>query len=847
MPEIAPLDNRPWIPRPIPTWIIKELNRRRNDFGIEYPKKPTGWDDSGNWNTYKGPMTPWVRFCSNGNGKSKFLNPILGAKDKYEGFVLYGGNGFRDTFGIGDNKNILGYEVGGEPHTLPLNGSGFNYFLDIPNANTKENIPMYLPCPGIISVDADIKKELVREITIKWNCYGFAQLEYMTPYFLTPGISCIVEFGWNHFNLDSLLDLTDKQNLISLWQDGTPLYDINITNSRGMYDVTFGIITNFEFSTQDGIKYDCSTTITSKHRNFSGVQLQNPNYTEEKTTDGEVKKQALTFVDFVIKRLKKVKDAFIQNKNFFEPLDDSEEELKLKQMFNLNPSGFYKGKPENRVFFGRQDVPDSSFLYKNQNANIPRDGDWDYQSNDNIWVTGGFLIELFNKFLTKSTDLQTSDETVFKYYQISETGNIIGAHPNLISTNGKVLLIPNAKAPKYNNGIKYKPNGTGSFDNFDDQTLTLDSNVFLSFYSDYKNVPTSSYADTALYKTFITGKKGQAGIARDNLDEIINVFRYKTQSSGNVNYSFPQYQNTDRYTKTNQINGKYGYFEDLFINVNFITETVKDCKTVGEFYDKLFQSLNEATNGFWDLKIIESLSNLAITDEKYFSPLDFKAAPVYQFDTLSSRNIIKNINFTSTISNIQANQVIASSTNNQGAAESSTSPPPDFYYGDRFFTSSEPPASAAIEDDSIQNSQAIQQLQTFGNGDGSKDDRFVMTFWGENTKNDGNVNIATLALPNPALLTSLLDDGDFDNNTNVYGGQQPNFTLELTLQGISGFRTFQCFSIKSFPRPYSDNDVIFQIKNVNHSVTNNNWETRITAGLRPLRGIKPEYIDGSEL
>jgi len=91
-----------------------------------------------------------------------------------------------------------------------------------------------------------------------------------------------------------------------------------------------------------------------------------------------------------------------------------------------------------------------------------------------------------------------------------------------------------------------------------------------------------------------------------------------------------------------------------------------------------------------------------------------------------------------------------------------------------------------------------------------------------------------------------LTDGDLDNNVNVYGGQQPNFTLEMTLQGIAGFRTFQCFSFKNFPRPYSDEDVIFQIVDVTHNLTNDNWETRIKAGIRPLRGLKPKYVDGSE-
>ena len=79
MPEIAPLDNRPWIPRPIPTWLIKELGRRNNDIGVNYISNnpaSTDWSENGNWNKYKGPLTPWIRVCSNGTGKSIFLNQL---------------------------------------------------------------------------------------------------------------------------------------------------------------------------------------------------------------------------------------------------------------------------------------------------------------------------------------------------------------------------------------------------------------------------------------------------------------------------------------------------------------------------------------------------------------------------------------------------------------------------------------------------------------------------------------------------------------------------------------------------------------------------------------------------
>ena len=877
MSDIAPIDNRPWIPRPIPSWLIKELVRRGDDIGINYTKT-SGWDDGGNWNNYKGPLTPWVRVCSNGTGLSKFLKPYKNGKDKYDGFVLYGGQNFTDTFGIGDNKNVLGYEVDGTPHKLPLTGGGFNYTLA--NSGSNRTVPMYLPSPGITSVEATIQKELIRSVVIKWNCYGFAQLEYMTPYFLTPRISTIVEFGWNHFNTDSLLDLTNDPHkyqvlsgnatspykllpqdsgstnitalkLTDIWQDGNPLYDCNIRISKGMYDVTFGLISDFEFSTQDGIKWDCSTTISSKHRNFSGVSLRNPNVSEVTGSSGGILIQSMTFPEFVDKRLKKVKNAVLQRQNFFEPLDSAERDLKLKHQFNLDTdkSKFYGGNPENRVFFGRHAAKNANFtLFTNNSyANYSENGNWDYGDNDSVWVTGGFLIELCNYFLTKPSDLKTSDNKTFQFYNIGTEGHIIGAHENLISTDGSVLLIPNRNAPKYSNGWGYKrpsPDAAPSYDRIDNQTFS-GTNVFLSSVKPYI-ASKSTYADSVLWKTFMTGKQktGGAIIARDDLDGIINAVRYKSGAK-NGEYSFPQYTITDKYTKkdNNEI-GKYGFFEDLYINVTHIIDTAKNSKTVGEFFNNLLDSLNQVTNGFWDLKIIESPNNLMITDQKHFSPKDFQSTDVYQFDLSSGRSIVKNLSFISTISNIQANQNIAASSNNQMNGENSTSAPLGFVFGDRFFTGNG--TGKPQNKKSIQNTQVIQQLQKYGVSDDTVDARYIMTFKNDATaQSSTDINVVTLALPNKELLTSLLNDNDEATNVNVYGGQQPNFTLELTLQGIAGFRTFQCFSIKNFPRPYSDQDVIFQIVDVTHTVTSENWETRIKAGIRPLKGPIPNYVDGT--
>lgn len=96
----------PWENHNIPSEIQGELNRRKINRSFKYD----GWDAStGDWSKYRGPMTPWVRFCSNGAGrpgKDAVTLDILaqeGVSTEYydkQGFVLFGGKDFYSGYGF---------------------------------------------------------------------------------------------------------------------------------------------------------------------------------------------------------------------------------------------------------------------------------------------------------------------------------------------------------------------------------------------------------------------------------------------------------------------------------------------------------------------------------------------------------------------------------------------------------------------------------------------------------------------------------------------------------------------------------------------------------------------------
>ena len=64
----------------------------------------------------------------------------------------------------------------------------------------------------------------------------------------------------------------------------------------------------------------------------------------------------------------------------------------------------------------------------------------------------------------------------------------------------------------------------------------------------------------------------------------------------------------------------------------------------------------------------------------------------------------------------------------------------------------------------------------------------------------------------------------------------PGVQVEFSILGIAGFRTFQVFSVKNLPEPYSKG-VLFQVTEVKHSITSEGWITRVIASVRPVKDI----------
>ena len=744
--EIAE-EPRWWEVQNIPVALIRELRRRKNsnNIGFNYPSSgdPSGvvYDFFNKHGQYKGPMTPWVRVFSNGTGiagnglvpRSTILNKN-GEEKSYDGFLFMPGSGFYEMYGfkqdgnvLKQDKSVIGYEANGNPHYIDSRyrnqfsykwPSTFNKNGNVVESVQKSEVSSILPPPNLESIEIKTSKDMLSFATIKFKCYGLAQLEYLAPFFLTPRINVFVEIGWNLFNINSLIDLSSKNECWSIIQSPQKIMD-KWYQSYGNYGGITGIVTKYNFSTQDGTIYDCNVELTSRQALFAGMPAENNvSTTTDSKTDSNGKKiptetkEYTGLKTFLKTALPKLKQVVIDRKNFMEyiatnGISNSEDYDNSKTQEFLKQQTFYDGKIENRIFIGRTDAPnvykkpaipvgDESISYKSANiggvnykAVSYKDDrcDFDTKGDDEVWMQLDFLFEVANKFCSVVSN---------KTFTIN-VDKIINAHPNLISCDPHVL-IPNGIAPKFNIGKKLPdesylntvknnkldPTAQSRVENEIKSGGYLkngdpNQNAFLKSKYDVEvtNVNDELYRAAKKVETVFK----TAGAYRDNLDTVINRLYYDiggiSENSPSDNISFPFIYDKEvvltgeelvlsdpQKTRSQSIKRtykkfRYGNLKNIYISKTKVLEIVenKEVQTWQQFANAILNVINEASNGFWKFQISQDdLGGLSILDNNYIDLGDKSPSlkQVYVFDAGGTDSCIKNISLDTSLTSEQA-------------------------------------------------------------------------------------------------------------------------------------------------------------------------------------------------
>lgn len=788
----------PWETCNISDEIQSELNRRKVNRSFNYIKaEQGGWGGTtGEFTKYKGPMVPWIRLCSNGEGSQV----LEGGMKK--GFIFFGGKDFYKGYGFdtGTNDQVIGYvpEPEHRPHIIKNDVKTSNY-------------PIHVPPPEIERISVTIQKELVRRASIEWVCFSKKQLEYMTPYFLVPGISCILEWGWNHFNPACLIDLTDIGLLKQLNNNPFPLYTDHILKSNGNYDVLFGRIINFEW-TIDGNKIRCKTEIMSQDRIYAGLIIDCAGFNISNKTDKIPIDNLPSFVSKIPTRFKEVATkspgAIRGLEKFTRYLIDHHPDTWTEYAYS--------------VFWGR-DTETKTPFDTNKNKSIDFDR---LASGTNMWISLGLVMEIINYHASIVTGFRKDE-----MFRVDIDDVVISGHPNLISTDGTILLIPNKLTPHYFWG------------KYGEESPSVDKPVYATLepsdITTYFSVPGKSLKldNNNIQDVQVNNVTKAGSCKRDDLDYIINWVRHKN-SIGGIS-EFPFISDVPRTGAPGKDYPKLfsGYLKNLYYNVDrlvYLTTKDSSIKTYPKLIQAIVDDISKASGNFWDFRLVSGTGQgdldpnesapMKIVDYRFMSTVN-GGSQMYSFDYMDADSLLLALSFKPTLSDAQAVNAMNSPVNNpqkpivvQNGADELL----NYKYRDRLvvddITKDETPKDTKV--DAWKETMRALQVAT------PKSETYQITT---------PKGIRRLTMPCTEALKILLDDGDEANNPK-YIGVMPGIQASFTIQGIGGLRTFMAFLVRNMPEPYSEKNILYRITNIKDDIEAGKWTTTIEAGIIPLRG-----------
>lgn len=812
----------PWGLHPLDPMVEKEFQRRVKEYGLNPTLSPT------DANPYAGPRTAWIRVFSNG------ISEEDERKERTNGFVLGGTDGFDESYGFGsDGKITIGVDCYGNKHEIDAAPND-------PELGIGSDTP-HRPPPTIVSLDSEFSggnnsgfNATCRKTKITWKCYSLSQLEYLAPYFLTPRVTVLAEWGWNSYNPVSLVDLSSTQDLYEIFQGKKEQIDDRIRKSHGNYDLALGFITDYGYTMNDFGGFDCYTTITNPNYLTEGKAYQNRQDSAKDSADPSGSLKLKDFTEFV-----------------FDDMDSlviKNTKAKNKIVQSGTGVGTYQGatnfaamKAVTPVTAVRDDSTDIVGIDTKNKV---------FKDDNDQWIRMDLVVDIINRFFSIGFLDKNNKEVGIQAGVLDIEKVPMCAHPAIKSTNPN-FIIPNQYAPRF---VARDVDGPG---------IESQGRKKLSTVQKVGGMPSASSPSPSgeYFKLFPnilkTLKDNQLDDSYDNLLEALSTSNAKPKHG-----SFPQFKDYDegegktKYPKA----GYWGYLEDIFVSVKHFKGLVEKNETVLRLIEELLQGISESMCNIVQLQLKPDTSGgiKKFVIDNNFTPVgDKESADALPRFALNAVNyaFMKNSSIGVKISAEMMNQMVMQSASRKPLPDkygTATYDPKTMKYstfqrGDRLFDRGVFTPTQTEKSDKANDSEKLKlsRLFTEQNKDfyvyrynpTKKGMSFIERIVGTGT--DVPDQIFILTETGPAFLKNiLLEMKSAEKSVYTNNGIMPGTDFKMEFLGLGGITFLSQFTLDHVPASYNFKNVVWQIADVKHKVDNKVWTTSITAQARPLNSLR---------
>ena len=571
----------------------------------------TGMPPSSNVNRNKelSQRFPWIRIFSGAEEglilQSANLDDDLEIVDAYNGILNNLGDNFRGSYGNSNGSGPLGKNFN-KKWVYP----SISYQTGKTNTNTntlnnEEQNWVLRPSPVVTALEIKEGKDQISRVgSLVIKCFSLAQLEEMQKYFMEPGFSILIEYGWNTEDAyNQLIDTKDQTSIVTEASNAnlnqTTLHKKRYT-SRGDYDSFFAFIVGANVDSEND-----NFSITINLRGMPGLptylQSQhniNKLETEVDPKTGNIVKKSITtlssakpysIADIELEGSEIMKVAARRYRYMFNSLPPQRQTLEVVRLVNMastKPSvnnkflfydliGFdytinqkvdaYKsGAEENQLkkLFGLIKE------FKVGSWTVPREK----LGSNHKYIRFGLALKILNsnnglisyKYGNKSVNVKI-DETAY-----------IGAFPKIFSTDPTKLIIP-GKIPN-----------------------------FFTYYLNDTEVP----VNTILNSEF--------DASLDNISFVQNVDLPNGLQPNGKPWDYTSWP--DAFEKS----GYYGLLENLYINFDVFKMAIINStnKSIKDVLLDMLNEMSDAVNSFWNFQLVEKINSdgdivIGIIDENW--------------------------------------------------------------------------------------------------------------------------------------------------------------------------------------------------------------------------------------
>jgi len=805
----------PWGLHPVKSWVVSELQERGQDYGLKNKEDAAGTKRNGI-------RTPWVRFFSNGVSEGD-------ASSGLDGFLMGGVYGFNKSYGFDKTPGevVLGLDANGKEHVV--------YAVEsFPNR----------PPPTIESIDVEQVSGqsapfsgMCRKVTVKWKAFSLDHLRYLTPYFLSPKVTAVVEWGWDNYNPASLLSY-DVNSLKKTFKDPTVIMN-SIYKSNGNYDASIGYITDYNYKISGMGVYECSTTITTVAWLFEGQDYGNQ--TLKRVGKNGRDEKIESFKEF---------NKYSRWDNlggWFGDADDGKpKEAQKPQPEIPRPASYMPTYATNRYggigmysnqSYPKPPPPEDSYPYSygrvfQQQRTFGR---------NKKWIRMDYFVELLNHFFTIElgdtyvTVGEEKDNKVkkFEWCKINIDKTLICAHPGLKSIDPEII-VPNKFAPKYileETKAKQVAKGKTLNSSGELQKIKIEG---VNYFDKFKKVA-----------KVLQENKFSADF--DDLFELVSEGVKDKQYKG---HSFPIFSESELEEQYKKNVGYAGYLKDLYISTEFIKRSVEESATVKGMLTSILNKISGALSGIVELKIYPNNE-----DNTEITVIDTKFCPVLtkeDIDKLTKiipgsikHSYLLSADVDIKLSPEMANQVLFTA----GSKELKEREDAEKKKAENKDKKEENRGTQIVSDaDSfgkfVANDRLAEKAKVAASTTSTSQENPKTKKLTRNT-NDEGFNIITVDTngkkvdyytcePSQTLMRQVVMEDEAPGAVYANTAIMPNTKFNFETLGIGGFTFLGMFTLDHVPYAYTYNNAVWQISSIKQTVVQGSWKTSISAEVRKI-------------